>query len=632
MFFETPRYSSFEKTFTAHYRPLVVSSYALNYAAGGLNPTGYHLVNLAFHAGSAFLVFLIVKAMLRTCTPQVLSLRDPLHSKTQWVPRRSNLSAGIASSASPPRNDSNFPALAAGLIFAVHPFNSEVVNYMTARSSVMCAFFYLLAFWCWIQYRGSEKGEQPRLYYAASLLSFLLALLSKEVAITLPAVLWLYDLYAGRIRIDFRTHLPHLPFILLLAVPYLLLRKMFYGAMILREFSRDPGDHLITQIEVLARYFQLLFVPLGLTIDHDVSSSRSPADPIVILSLFLLIGILATGFWLFRRSGEWHPVSYFILWFFITILPTTLLPLNAVLQENRGYLPGVGFAVFLGILLHRTARWDGRIPLFLLILLVTIYSVTTFQRNRVWENDVTLWTDAVRKAPASPRAHDNLGLAYFNAGLPAESERAFLETLRLNPRHYYAYYNLGVLYQTQNRLEEAARIYRRGLSIHPLFFRAHYNLGIVLKTLGRFDEAIEIYRKAIEIDSRHPFVFNNLGVLYLQKKDYPGAEGAFRSAIEKDPNYVKAYYNLGNVYFDLGRYREAETMYREAVRIQPRFENARIALERVAEKLRESPVPPFIEKDKKEPGRRHHSEKQEGFLDRGRLEHQGGPPNDGEEG
>ena len=119
-FFQSPRYSSSEKPFTSHYRPLVVSSYAVNYAMGGLDPLGYHLVSLGFHIGSAFLVFLIMQAMLWS-TP------------VYFIP------------------------LSAALIFAVHPFKSEVVNYITARSSVMCAFFYLLAFYFWVKFRENEQ-------------------------------------------------------------------------------------------------------------------------------------------------------------------------------------------------------------------------------------------------------------------------------------------------------------------------------------------------------------------------------------------------------------------------------------------------------------------------------------------
>src|SRR3990170_5118069 len=115
------------------YRPLLMLTYALNFRVNGLNPAGYHVVNLAFHVGAAFLVFLIVKAIL---TPAY------------------------------------FTALSAGIIFLVHPFNSEIVNYISTRSSVMSGFFYLLAFYCWVKFRG--HSPLTSYFYLASLLVFIL--------------------------------------------------------------------------------------------------------------------------------------------------------------------------------------------------------------------------------------------------------------------------------------------------------------------------------------------------------------------------------------------------------------------------------------------------------------------------
>src|SRR3989304_1494933 len=121
--FTTPRFYSDDRAFTAHYRPLVYVSYALNKITGGNNPFGYHVVNLAFHIGSSVMLFLIVRAMLNAG----FSYFEPAYA-----------------------------SLAAALIFAVHPFNSEVVNYITARSSVMSGFFYLLAFYCWVKFRSKK--------------------------------------------------------------------------------------------------------------------------------------------------------------------------------------------------------------------------------------------------------------------------------------------------------------------------------------------------------------------------------------------------------------------------------------------------------------------------------------------
>ena len=293
-------------------------------------------------------------------------------------------------------------SFATALIFAVHPFNAEVVNYITARSSVMCSFFYLLSFYFWIRFR-SQKGSY---FYIISLLAFILAMLTKEIAITLPLMLFLYDFYF--LRGSLRRYLAYLPYVLLVIVPYLAYRMMVYGHIV--GATRPYMQNMLTQTTVLLKYIQLMFLPVGLTIDHDIKSVGTILNGTVIVAILLLLLVIAATYVLFRLGREWRVVSFFILWFFITLLPTTVIPLNAILQENRGYLGGIVSAVIAGVLISRIKRI---IVLPALIVLIIALSILTVQRNIVWRNDLSLWNDAVAKSPLSARAHDNLGLAYM---------------------------------------------------------------------------------------------------------------------------------------------------------------------------------------------------------------------------
>ena len=303
---------------SGHYRPLVFTSYALNYYIGGLNPIGYHLVNLFFHVGSAFLLFLIVQAMLSSLD---------CHCE-----RSEAISNQIASGTSPPRNDAAgrtnvIIAFTSALVFAVHPFNSEVVNYITARSSVMSSFFYLLAFYYWIRFREGRGSQAPPTYYLlpttyfyiASLLFFLLGMLTKEVVITLPVVLFLYDLYfvslKGRDQYIKRL-IAYLPFVLAATVPYFILRLFFWGAFLPR-FQRSILVQLYTEMPVLIKYLRLLVFPVGLSVDHNTRIYGTFFALPVIASYILLISILLLALWLYtRKSTEWRILSFFIIWFF----------------------------------------------------------------------------------------------------------------------------------------------------------------------------------------------------------------------------------------------------------------------------------------------------------------------------
>ena len=144
---------SFSDESSSHYRPLVLVTHAINYAIGGVNPAGYHVVNLMFHIGSAFLLYLIIKTMLDS-SEQVANLGS------------SEQVAGSRLKDSPatcyPLPATSFIALASALIFAVHPFNSEAVNYITARSTVMSGFFYLLAFYCWVKFREQKIEDRSK--------------------------------------------------------------------------------------------------------------------------------------------------------------------------------------------------------------------------------------------------------------------------------------------------------------------------------------------------------------------------------------------------------------------------------------------------------------------------------------
>ena len=525
-FFLSPKYLSFEAAFTSHYRPLLITSYAINYAMDGLRPAGYHAVNLLFHVGSAFLVYLILQAMLF-------------------------------------RNDAARLSIVAALIFAVHPFNSEVVNYITARSSVMCSFFYLLSFYFWIRFR-SQKGSY---FYIISLLAFILAMLTKEIAITLPFMLFLYDFYF--LRGSLRRYLAYLPYVLLVIVPYLAYRIVVYGHIV--GGTRPYMQNMLTQTTVLLKYIQLMFLPVGLTIEHDIKSAGTILNATVIVAILLLLLVIAATYVLFRLGREWRIVSFFILWFFITLLPTTVIPLNAILQENRGYLGGIVFAVIAGVVISRTKRI---IVLPALIILIIVFSFLTVQRNIVWRNDLSLWNDAVAKSPLSARAHDNLGLAYMGIKKYDLALEEFNKTLAINPQYYLAYYNAGVIYQLQGDLERARWAYEESLKISPGYFRSYYNAGIVYKKIGALDKAIASYEKAIALDPRHPFVYNNLGVVLIDKGELKKAEAVFIRAIGINPRYEKAYYNLGNVYFRAKEYGRAAEAYKAAVRIRPDYREA----------------------------------------------------------
>ncbi|MBI4714788.1 MAG: hypothetical protein HY760_02420, partial [Nitrospirae bacterium] len=391
------------------YRPLLLVSHVLNYAVGGLHPSGYHLVNLIFHVGSSFLVFLILRELL---------------------------SGRRVRSLSP-----DFAALAAGLIFLAHPFHSEGVDYISARSSVMSAFFFFLSFWCWLKYRSADLHPHPGTrYYLASLSVFVLALFTKEGVISFLLVLWLYDYFLKSPSAwegGWKAALPYLPFMLILS-GYMGIRGFLFGGTVPDTAFHRFWENLAVQPKVLIGYLRLLFFPSGLTIDHTLKAGAGFLDPGTIFSAAILFTGIALGVWGFsRKKGVWPVLSFFLFWFFVVLLPTTLVSLNVAFQENRGYLAGVGFAVGMGVAFSAVHSRSKHLAFPILAAVLFLYGGMTFNQNRVWENDRTLWSDAVEKNPRSAIAHSNLGRVYLREGDLDHAEKELRQALDLEERFPY---------------------------------------------------------------------------------------------------------------------------------------------------------------------------------------------------
>ncbi|MBI4714792.1 MAG: tetratricopeptide repeat protein [Nitrospirae bacterium] len=595
-----PRYFTDPETFgrdplLKHYRPLLLTSYSLNYALGGPDPAGYRLVNLAFHVGSAFLIYLIVISLVRT------SRRD---SENPASPGGGAL-----------------PGFAAGLIFLVHPLNAEGVNYITARSSVMGAFFYLLAFWCWMKYRAQTDniGSGSRKYYIASLLAVLAAVWTKEIAVSLPLALWLHDRYlAGTAfrpaRPSGRTSwtgsiVPLIPAALIVVLFSIGARIVFFSEFFTGTPDRSLWVQGLTGAKVIGQYVILWILPWGLTIAHDMEPAVS-LDLHTLMALGLLAGLTAAAVWLWIKGGNDGKVcAFFMAWFLVAHLPTTMVSLNVIFQENRGYLPAAALAGLTGMALERGGRlWrsaKGRpiLPWVFLGFLVAACFILVWQRNPVWKDSVTLFTDAVKKSPMSTMAHVELGRAYVRTGRSAEGEREYLTVLRLDPWNPQALNELGSIYGRRGDLEKAETYFKRAVEAAPWHTTARSNLaavsaakegdkGLGIDWLRGFSgqsgslDPVEVW-VVNEVKKRplpgvkedlirmkgeepgNPAVRFALGVVYRLEGDWTRAEDALLETLRIRSAEVPVLLDLASVRMALGREDAAATALRQALEIEP---------------------------------------------------------------
>lgn len=524
-FFLDPQIGSGIIKETSGYRPLFLASFALNYYLGGLDVFGYHLLNFILHALCSILVFFIALFFLHIA-----------YGEKELNATRYQLTAFFAA-----------------LIFAVHPVQTESVTYITGRSSLMSALFFMAAFWSYTQY-----GLNGRVYHLfLSSFYFVCALLVKETAITLIIVLVLFNLFFSLGR-TWKSRLFSLSPYFFLSVVYLMTRIYFFGTL---KYSSQPirpfYDNILTQLRAWVHYLTTLSVPLNLNIDYDFPISHSFWESGVLLSFFIITLLV---FMVWRISQSSRLVGFFALWFVINLLPTnSLIPLEDVVTDRWLYLPSVGFAVIMALAVEwiyrakvakRNRAWKLTF-FFLCALVVELYGFATILRNFTWTSYWTLWEDAVAKSPNKARPHIALGLALNGVGRTQEAIEEFKKAIQLNPKAGEAHLNLGYNYCNQGKIEEAVEAFKTALTLGP-------HLA--------------------------PEAHNNLGIAYLQRGRIPDAIREFELSIKARPFYARPYFKLGNIYEDGGKIDLAISYMEKAAKLEPEFILVHQALGRLYEK------------------------------------------------
>ncbi|MGH7228800.1 MAG: tetratricopeptide repeat protein [Nitrospiraceae bacterium] len=415
-------------TFVGHLdhmvRPVLYATFLVDRSLYGNSATGYHLLNLLLHLGSGLLVYWI---LIRAVTKE-----------TRHVP------------------------FWAALLFLIHPIQTETVTYISGRASGLMAFWYLLAFFLYLK-RIERQGDQrvSQLYLFGSLTSFLLSLASKETAITLPLVLLLWDVLVRRLRgASLRTTFvsSHLPFwLILLVVGLVALNHPRYAALAQFSFGIRPlWVNLLSELNAVTYALLLFFCPWKQNFDHDLPVLHTLFQWPLFLDLLVVIGLAIAALLVVRRVPL---LTFGVGWFFVQLLPTSLIPRNDLLSERNLYLASIGILLAVVVLSARLTEWLTKVlqrPRLvqigagsLALALILVLCLMTFQRNALYRDPVLLWSDAVEKSPQKARPHNNLGHAY---ALRDDWDRAIEEfrvAARLDPDYTHAQQNLRDAYLHQ---------------------------------------------------------------------------------------------------------------------------------------------------------------------------------------
>jgi len=464
-------------------------------------------------------------------------------------------------------------AFAGASLFALHPVHVEAVAWISAVTDIEVTLLYLLTFWCFL--RVVAPGGGLRTWVVASMTgSFILALLSKEQAVTLPFLAVIYEHFYRGDRLETTRGQKMLRYgpLWLVCLGYFLLRVHLMGSFVhvARMNPISTPDMLLSALALTGQYLVELLWPVSLSAFHPFHVSSSfLAKPV--LTGACALAICACLFYALWKQAR--MVSFGILWVFATLAPV----LNArwtgpyALGERYLYLPSVGFCLVVGwacAVLWQSSpnRNTGvRSTVVAAACVVTALCVLRISlRVLQWRDDVTLFTQALAAAPGDFRLHDALGQAYWIQAEPAGAEREWLETLRLEPNNVSTLDALGALYAQRQRFDQALPILEKALQLNPNNVDAHINLGAAYAETGKLDRAEEQFRAAILLTPLNFNAHNLLGKLYFDSKRLAEAETQFLQSLQCEPN-LAAYDHLGYIYVQRGDQDRAEKVFREAV-------------------------------------------------------------------
>jgi len=321
-----------------------------------------------------------------------------------------------------------------------------------------------------------------------------MAMFTKETAIIMPMAIFLYDIcFLKTERALLWKRLA--PFFAAMAIiPITMFATKSVDFLQMRRITEGPPGissfhYLLTQFNVIITYIRLLVIPLNQNIDYDYHIAKSLTEPSVLISLALLVFILAAAVKLFPK---YRMASFGIFFFFLTLLPeSSIVPIADVIFEHRLYLPVAGYAVFLASIVYYLFGWKNMKALGIAMsIMIVFYSALAYNRNFAWKDDLSLWSDAVRKSPDKARPYNNRGYAYLKKGEADLALRDLDKAISLDPVSDAGYYyNRGNAYIIKGMLDNAIANYTRAILMKPRYAEAYVNRAIAYFKKRDYDKS-----------------------------------------------------------------------------------------------------------------------------------------------
>jgi tetratricopeptide (TPR) repeat protein len=473
-----------------HDRPVANISFALNYYFHGLEVKGYHIVNIVVHLLAGIMLFYFVKT----------TLDIPLVRKKYGEP-------GVI-------------PLFTSLIWLAHPLHIQSVTYIVQRMNSMAAMFFIMAMLFYVKGRLTPEKVKKVLFFAISFIAGLLAVGTKQNTATLPLFIFLYEWYFFQdLRLKFSRQ--QLLWIAAIGCLFVFVLYLFLGSSPLNRLFPSYADRpfsmaerVLTQPRVVLHYISLIFYPEPgrLNLDYDFPLSYSlVSPPTTLLAILAIIGMLGLAIY----SAKNNRLYSFCIWWFLgnLVIESSTIPLE-IIFEHRTYLPSMMVILLLVLFLHQTVR-KRRALIACLVAVALLFSYWTYERNKIWKDELTFWTDNHKKSPNKARVNLHLGVTLSNANRVDEAIPILEKALRLYEKEietqkrlssykmYIINFNLGINYIERGEYQKAIFYLNRSLGHFYFSVSAHYAIGLCYTQIGRFEESINHLTKAMEFTKHH---------------------------------------------------------------------------------------------------------------------------------
>lgn len=540
--------------------PLTQLSFTSDYLIFGMDPWGFHFTNFIFHILNTVLVFWLF----------FLLTKDRMF------------------------------AFLIGLMFSFHPLHVESVAWITERKDVLYAFFYLLAMISWIFWR--EKNKKG--YLALTFVSFILSLLSKSMAVTLPAVLILIDVFHFKRKLN-KSVIDKLVFFLLSFAAVAITWHATYSS------TTPPIEVNLFERLIMSNY-AFLFYPFKMLFPFRLSAIYP--HPVLIHGsiplIYFLLPLVTLALILTIRFAKNNMLKFGFWIYLIMILPVIqLLPLagTSFTCDRFTYLPGLGmFIIFLS--LFKETETNKKFRTYLVLTICLVWGVLSWMRISVWKNGIILHSDIIEKYPQIELPYINRGKAYGERGEHGKAIADFSSAISIKPASADAYNNRGneygelsqydraiadltnaielrkdfseafsnrghVLMQA-GRFEDAESDFTKAINLNPAYASGWYNRGNLYRKIRNFQQAIDDYSQALKFDEHMAEAYNNRGTAKTMIGDFKSAVNDFNIALQLEPDNLSFLNNRGNAYKDMGNNNKALNDFNTAIRLQPRYSNA----------------------------------------------------------